>query len=359
MLDIQKVKSLAINNYEKIFQGLEISLDEAIIDVNEIRIPCPIHGGDNKTAFCYYVETGVWVCYTSDCNEKHGHDLLALVMSIKKLNFKQAMEWILNTCDQTNESFASRDTSDITSLKKEVFIAKDVELFKTNMKPMSISDFKSFAIPDNEFFSEKFSKKTIDKFMISICRTKGKPMFNRAFAPILDIDGSNVIGFTARTLYPMCDKCGCYHKKMSLCPHEGNYLPSPKWMHSGCSTSTLLYNYAYALKEIKRTSIMIMVEGPKEVWWLDQCGISNSTAILGSAITDSHLQLAIDSGATTIITCFDKDGAGQKAFDKLRGKFSSYFNIINLGELLENNVDLDEMPEESVRQMFVPVLKKY
>lgn len=356
MIDIQEVKTLAVENYDKIFKSLGLDLDSCKIDQNTIRCCCPIHKGDNNTAFVYNTETGNWKCYTSDCSEKYGKDTIDLVRAIKKISFREAIKFIADTCNADIEnikcSYVKKD--DTTS----TYIQKDIETFKTKIKPISLDTFCKLANKDEEYFVNKFSTKAIDKFKISVCKEKGKPMYNRAFVPIMDRSGSYVIGLSGRTMYEMCEKCGKYHKKNILCPHEGNYKASSKWIHFGAETSTLYYNYSNAVKETKRTSILIITEGPKEVWWLYDCGIENAVAILGSVVTDAHLLLAIESGATTIVTCFDKDGAGIKAFNKLLSKFNQYFNIINVTDLLKDGQDLDDLDKETIKSIFLPILNK-
>ena len=72
---------------EKIFENIQIFLDMFDIKYknvqNYISAPCPIHGGDNPTAFCMYLDgntlKGNWCCYTHHCEEILGQHHLVLL----------------------------------------------------------------------------------------------------------------------------------------------------------------------------------------------------------------------------------------------------------------------------------------
>jgi len=55
---------------------------------------CPIHGGDNETAFSVYFDKGRWKwhCFTGNCG---GGDVISFVEKWQRLNFVQACEFIL------------------------------------------------------------------------------------------------------------------------------------------------------------------------------------------------------------------------------------------------------------------------
>src|SRR5512147_2727325 len=58
-----------------------------------MRSPCPLHGGDNRTAFSVYEESGrqYWRCW-SGCNT--GGDALNFVRRWKGFDFKEAVRWL-------------------------------------------------------------------------------------------------------------------------------------------------------------------------------------------------------------------------------------------------------------------------
>lgn len=59
----------------------------------QYRGMCPLHGGDNPTGFVVYRSGGrqKWHCFTRDCG---GGDVIDFVMIYKKMDFRQAVEYL-------------------------------------------------------------------------------------------------------------------------------------------------------------------------------------------------------------------------------------------------------------------------
>lgn len=62
----------------------------------ELRGACPIHKGDNTTAFRFNKERNTWVCFTSKCHELNGQDIIGLVRSANNLSFMEAVNYLEN-----------------------------------------------------------------------------------------------------------------------------------------------------------------------------------------------------------------------------------------------------------------------
>ena len=60
---------------------------------NRYACACPLHGGDNTTAFSIFVKDGrwIWKCWTGNCGQG---DLITFVEVWQGLKFKEACEWI-------------------------------------------------------------------------------------------------------------------------------------------------------------------------------------------------------------------------------------------------------------------------
>jgi DNA primase len=77
----------------------------------------------------------------------------------------------------------------------------------------------------------------------------------------------------------------------------------------------VLYNFARARKSVQGadgTGTVIAVEGYMDVIALDQAGIANAVAPLGTALTENQLQLLWKMASVPVL-CFDGDGAGMRA----------------------------------------------
>ena len=59
----------------------------------EYRSHCPLHGGDNSSAFAVYEDHGEqrWICFTKDCGQG---DLISFVEKWQGLDFQGACEWL-------------------------------------------------------------------------------------------------------------------------------------------------------------------------------------------------------------------------------------------------------------------------
>src|SRR3954447_1523895 len=119
-------------------------------------------------------------------------------------------------------------------------------------------------------------------------RFRGRLMF-----PIRDQRG-RVIGFSGRIVGT----------------GEPKYLNSPDTPLFDKGRS--LFNIDTAAPASREAKRVIVVEGQMDVIALDQAGISEAVAPLGTAVTDAQLGLLWRLASSPII-CFDGDSAGQKA----------------------------------------------
>jgi DNA primase len=118
--------------------------------------------------------------------------------------------------------------------------------------------------------------------------------------------------FRGRLTYPIRDARGrvIAFSARILGPGEPKYLNSPE---------TPLFDKGRTLFNIDRAAVasrtakrLIIVEGQMDVIALDQAGIGEAVAPLGTALTDTQLSLLWRLSPSPIL-CFDGDSAGQKA----------------------------------------------
>lgn len=82
----------------------DTALINSMIDIREVaehagaefkgnHSHCPIHNGDNPTAFSIFDNGKAWKCFTheAECN-RHGHDGIGLLMALNNWTFKQVCE---------------------------------------------------------------------------------------------------------------------------------------------------------------------------------------------------------------------------------------------------------------------------
>lgn len=120
---------------------------------------------------------------------------------------------------------------------------------------------------------------------------------NRLMIPILNVQGE-VIGFGARVLKKEDEKKG------------GKYINSPETLVF--EKGKELFGLFQAQKTLAQTNCAILCEGYLDVMMLNQWGITNALAALGTAVTSFHIRKLLRY-VDKIIFAFDGDAAGRKA----------------------------------------------
>lgn len=166
-----------------------------------------------------------------------------------------------------------------------------------------------------------------------------KDVFNqRIVFPIHNPQGQ-VVAFTARTMNP--NESSKYI----------NSTETPLYIKGN-----LLYNYHRAIKNIKQTKEIIIVEGVMDVIALDRVNIENVVATLGTACTKEQITL-IQNASNNVILCYDSDSAGQTATLKLaRLLLAHKLNV----SIVQNNtgLDLDEIIEQKSKDALIKIMSQ-
>jgi len=121
-------------------------------------------------------------------------------------------------------------------------------------------------------------------------RFRGRIMF-----PLHD-DNGNPIGFSGRTL--------------SEGKEEAKYLNSPE--SPIFEKSKVLYNLHNARLNVRKTGKVILFEGFMDTISADRANVSNSVAVMGTALSDTHL-IKLKRIAKEVLICCDGDDAGWEA----------------------------------------------
>ncbi len=166
-----------------------------------------------------------------------------------------------------------------------------------------------------------------------------KDVFNqRIVFPIHNPQGQPV-AFTARTMNP------------SESSKYINSTETPLYIKGN-----LLYNYHRAIKSIKQTREIIIVEGVMDVIALDRVNIENVVATLGTACTKEQISL-IQNASSNVVLCYDSDTAGQTATLKLARLLIA--NRLNVSIIQNNtNLDLDEIIEQKSKDALIRLMSQ-
>jgi DNA primase len=192
---------------------------------------------------------------------------------------------------------------------------------------LNVSLFSNFnqkeLIESGIFFYDEKNNKLVDRFK------------NRLMFPIFDYN-NKVIGFGGRALGQN---------------YLAKYINSPEteFFKKGFN----LYNLNNAKTENKQSSIVFVVEGYMDAISLYHAGFKNVVATLGTAMTESHLNLVWRYFNDPVV-CFDGDRSGQNAAQKISEKLIAYMkpNYSLSFLILPNGFDPDSFIRKNGRNNF-------
>lgn len=286
----------------------------------EVRSACPVHGGDNQTAFRFNKETRTWVCFTHKCHEIHGNDIIGLIKALTGREFVESVEYL-------RELTGDVSGTDYIEHKRRREMTEFIQSYDhIAMKPDTVSEAsleKHKPLRSNFFLTQGFEQETLNYFEIA-GGWKDKHKLIRDIIPIRN-DRNNLIAYSLRDTRSNVDD------------NDFKYILTPGFDKQHC-----LYNLNKAQKCTDKLPL-IVVEGFKSVWRLYEYGIRNVVATMGSGITMGQQQLLFLYAMKGIVTFFDNDKAGVDATNKACVDLGNKLDVrpVFIQEVGENGKGLD------------------
>ena len=301
----------------------------------EVRSTCPIHKGDNRTAFRFNKETKTWVCFTHKCHELYGNDVIGLIKAMTGRDFIQAVEYL-------QELTGDLGTPDYVEHKRKMEMENFIKSYDTirvrpdSVNPSSLENHKPYR--SNYFLTKGFEESTLDKFEIA-GGWKDKHEIIRDIIPIRDVDDT-LLAYSLRDTRDGIDE-------------EFKYILTPGFDKDRC-----LYNLNRA-HEYGHRLPLIVVEGFKSVWRLYEYGIHNVVCCMGSGITTGQQQLLCIYALKGIVTFFDNDEAGVKGTNAAINDLGDKLDVrpVFIQEVDENGKGLD--PADLTKEQVYEYLATY
>lgn len=368
---LKQLSDLVCDDIENLLSNLGIDSYKMLDKM--VTMSCPIHGGDNDSAFNLYHQgdtyRGNWKCRTHGCENVFKSSIIGFIRGClsheegwekpgdSTVSFKKALDFAIEfgkyNPAKNKQSRKAKEKNDFVNTVKNI-------TQESQNKPQLVprkSVQNALAIPSEYFLQRGFSRDILIKYDIGDCIGQGKEMSNRAVVPVYDNDMTGMIGCSGRSIFTKCAKCGCFHHESSICPADHEKWLQSKWRHSkNFKTQECLYNYWFAKEFILQTKTAIIVESPGNVWRLEEAGIHNSVAIFGSSMGNKQKILLDTSGAMNIITIMDNDIAGQEAAKNIANKCDRIYNIKNI-KLSVN--DIADMTLEEIKKEILPQIEEY
>lgn len=270
--------------------------------------PCPLHGGDNPTAFVVHRERDLWHCFTR-CNA--GGDVVELVRRLGDGSYRTAAHELARIA-------AGSAAPDLSPLPV----------------PRPSRGFRPFTArlpldPVVPFLSRKgIRPQTAASFDVGAFHGRG--MLAGCVALRLHDPAGHPLGYAGRRLDPL------------------HAAQRGKWLFpTGLPRNSLLYAYHRAVHPRPRPTVL--VECPWGVLRLAQLGIP-AVALLGIHL--SQPQRALLQNFPSIILLLDGDHAGRQAAAQIRPRLAPHACLAQLPD----QTDPDDLTDTSLVSLLYPFL---
>jgi len=301
----------------------------------EIRCSCPVHRGDNKTAFRFNKETRTWVCFTHKCHEIYGNDIIGLIKALTGKDFIEAVNHLKFLVGDVNEI-------DYIESKRNREISNFIQSYdRITLKHKSVNEpsLKKFRTLRTIYFNSKgFKNSTLDYFEVGGGWTDSQGII-REVIPIRN-HNDDLVAYSLRDIRDLSDD-------------DFKYILTPGFDKENC-----LYNLNKA-QEYGDILPLIVVEGFKSVWRLYEYGIKNVVAVIGSHITEGQQLLLCRYALKGVVLMFDNDKAGVtgtiRACADLNGKMD--VRPVFIQEVDKNGKGLD--PSDLTQKQVYEYLETY
>lgn len=258
----------------------------AITDTgDELRCPCPIHGGDNRTAFSWKKASRSWVCFSHGCGgDAVSHDVFGFLKLKLGINFIESVELLSKTFGIMLEK-GRPEIEHVYKFSRESVKEKGlVDKYKiSEMRTLSwLPGYyqEGFEYVLSYLESRNYDYNDLKIFNMYPCLDFLKTL--RLGIPVYDED-YNLVGINARLM----DTIMTYPETIE---HEDKVYAVPKYRMSTFPKGSVLFN----LNNAKNYSVrdgLIIVEGQLDVARLHTYGIYNSVCTMGTTLSSAQVSL--------------------------------------------------------------------
>ncbi len=316
--------------------GFNISYDSQ----DEIRAPCIIHGGDNRTAFCFKKGSKRFYCYTKGCENDGGevnNDIISLVMKVNKCSFSAAIKFLSNMTGfniEDGEVGAGEEAEAKRTREKNKFIRGTMNVSEV-LPTVPEEVVREYISCGAKYFETLgISRDIIDRFELGT--TVDFEGVERGTIPIRDEYGRLVSISGRRT--------------------DGNGEPRYRLVKEFKKRKVLynLNNIVYTTPsgglqcKSKFNDKVIIVEGFKALWHVHTCGFENVVAVMGKVIRPEQKNLLVKCGVGYTYLLLDGDEAGRDGMEKslllLQGKVNVCPIYLPQGKS-PDDIDMNELKD--------------
>ena len=319
---------------------------------------CPFHT-DHEPSMIINPDKQLYKCFV--CNG--GGDVYNFVMNYENIPFIEAYQKVVEIGGLSDEYLrglqkrkvyepysenekASHALNEKISRYMEYHVMQNIDgsfeyLSSRGLSEQTVKQFRFGYLPDanklieflkaNKYTNEELLKSNF--FILNKNNSIYCPFEKRITIPIHD-SRNKLVGFGARRFVDEKQKAKYINSTESEIFHK----------------SEVLFNYYQALNEVYKTKEIYLVEGYMDAIMLSDKGIHNVVAVMGTALTEQHIQLLNGIKNIKVHVCFDMDTAGKEATlraFKLLSKSNLQHDAVwyeqakDPAELLQKNGSLD------------------
>lgn len=285
---------------------------------NQMYSRCPLHK-DRTPSFSLNLRTGVWTCHYG-CGPETGRDFAKLVQLVLECSAREAEQWIV----------VNWKKPDVQQLYTRIIEMLSSDAPSANPEQSTVDEDYFLALPKNvlpvEFLHRGFSWDVIRKFDIRWDSAR-----EAVVIPVYDHVG-DFRGVVARLMRPK--------------PWQGKYDNT-----AGMAKNHILFG----LGPQHTAGAIILVEGPLDAIWIQQCGYS-AVAMFGTQLSQEQIRLLQVWRVNEIVLLLDNDEAGAKAQSRIGQQLRSsgwLFSQITTAAYPPGKKDANECTPEELTQMLV------
>lgn len=278
----------------------------------EVRCTCKIHGGTNPTSFVMNKAFKKWVCFSNNCEEEFGRDVVGLIRSATRCSFTEALNMLSYMTGISLDEEIDEKTYNkfVAETEKNHLVNENKIIGQEEELPLEINDhFMNMSKTNSKdyFLNKGFTQEVLDYFGISGVYFDFKGV-ERAVIPVHDVN-DRLVGVQGRRM----DEVENDEKYRTERFKKGN----------------ILYNLSNAKDFLGSSPTLILVEGVTDAWSLWMMGYSNAVSSLGCKMTNEQALLIVKY-ALNLIIIFDGDEEGRKSTDRIENILGRTMNIYRI-----------------------------
>lgn len=277
---------------------------------------------EKTPSFIVSPEKQIW----HDFSSGRGGDVFSFVMEVEGLDFKGALEHLARKAGVDLDQFQTAAQGGSGKLK-----ARTLEILELAAK------FYQRQLTANppalEYLIKKrgFNKKTILEWRLGYSPNKGTAladfltkqgftadeMKRAGLVSMRQLSGARDM-FRGRIMIPLADSAGAIvgftARLLADDPDAPKYINTPQTIVY--DKSRQIYGLHLAKEAIRKSAVVVVVEGNLDVITSWQAGVKNVVASAGTAMTEAHLK-ALKRFTGDVRLCFDADRAGIAASERI------------------------------------------